>query len=174
MQFIKQIFQKYANSNTEAPKNQFWQMVGEFYHSKTGQTIDPNQIPQIIQKNGMEMPTQYTIVDFATYAINLCMMITYQNGQIEEYKNLYALLMYSSFDPEGVGAVDSGVVVNQMIAYYSQMFPGINQQLVNQVLTQNGVKLGAKINEEQFIKIYRAVAQMFEGQQPQGPLQGQY
>ena len=112
-------------------------------------------------------------MDFAAYAINFCMMKAYHSGKIDEYENLYALLIYSSFDPEGVGFVDSSVVANQMIAYYSQMFPGINQQLVNQVLAQNGVKPGTKINEEQFIKIYRTVAQMFEGQQPQGRTQWQ-
>ena len=169
MQVINQIFRKYSPPNGQAPKNQFWQMVGEFYQARTGQIADPNQIPQIIQKNGMEMPTQYTIMDFATYAINFCMMMAYHSGKIDEYENLYALLIYSGFDPQGDGFVDSKYVVNQMISYYSQLYPGINQQVVNQVLIQNGVQPGAKINESKFIQIYRAVANMFKGQQPQPP-----
>ena len=66
--------------------------------------------------------------------------MAYQNQQVQEYNNLYVLLIYSGFDPQGVGFVDSNAVVIQMIGYYSQMYPGVNQQVVNQVLVQNGVQ----------------------------------
>ena len=103
------------------------------------------------------MPTQYGMSDFATYAINFWMIISHQNQQVQEHKNLYALLLYSGFDPQATGSVDSNSVVNQMIGYYSQMYPGVNQQVVNQVLAQNGVQPCGRISEQQFIRIYNAV-----------------
>ena len=59
--------------------------------------------------------------------------MAYQNQQVQEYNNLYVLLLYSGFDPQGVGFVDSNAV-------FSQMHPEVNQQVVNQVLVQNGVQ----------------------------------
>ena len=116
----------------------------------------------------MPLPNQYTFEEFITYALNFCMMMAYNSGQLEEYYNLYALLVYSGFDYQCTGFVDTNLVINQMIAYYSQIYPGLNQQAVNQVLTQNGIQLGGKINEAQFIQAYKGVAKMFQGQKPKG------
>ena len=167
MQLLKQVFSKHA-INGAIPANLFWQAVAEYYQAKEHKTADVSQIPQIIQQNGMPLPTKYDFDDFITYALNFSMMLCYASGQLEEYYNLYSLLIYSGIDREGVGYIDTYAVMKYLIDYYSQIFPNLNQQIVEQELAKKNIKLGPKTSEADFIKIYRCIGSLFEGKQHQG------
>ena len=167
MQLLKQVFAKYAQ-NGKIPPNLFWQAVADYYQAKEHNTANVNQIPQIIQKNGMPLPTVYDFEDFVTFALNFSMMVIYESGQQEEYASLYALLVYSSIDREGVGYVDTYEVMKNLIDYYSKAYPGLNQQMVEQELARNNYKLGPKISEDEFINIYKCIGRLFAGKETQG------
>ena len=157
LQYFKDIFKKYTLTEQSTPE-QFWQMISEYYNARFDKKIDFKSIPGIIQRK-MSLPLNYCFKDLVIYSINFCIIMNNQENKDEEEEELSNLLLFFEIDQSFIGLIDSNAVINKIVENFSYIYPFINYDNVRDFLIQKGMQYGGKVDEAQFLVIFKSIKQ---------------
>ena len=82
-----------------------------------------------------------------------------QENKDEEEEELSNLLLFFEIDQSFIGLIDSNAVINKIVENFSYIYPFINYDNVRDFLIQKGMQYGGKVDEAQFLVIFKSIKQ---------------
>lgn len=154
MKFLKQIFGQYEH-NGKCDPSLLHQMISKFYTAKTGKPCTESVVKDLLEKHKLLPPQKLEFIDFCFFASNFGMMLANQEKNEKDYDDFFLLFTFGSMDPKGTGNAFVYGVIDQLSKYFGQMNPAVTIDIVQQIVLEEGVQIGAQIDFDNFCILFR-------------------